>query len=139
MNAGRDQDRELRLSPEIASRRLLVLKFVLEYLDQWGESPSLGEIAAGLRISRMAAMRAVNALVKRRLLLRRGRRRGLMRPGQREEAVRVLREHGYVVDEDVMTVTKAILPRRVLLDYPPALDQRGGRADSDGGQGNEAA
>lgn len=92
-------DASLRLRPEMTSRRLLVLAFVRNYIDRWGESPSYGEIANGLNISATRARQLVKALVKSGQVLRKPGPRGLSLPTQIEDAIRQLRELGWQVDE----------------------------------------
>ena len=116
----------MRLKPEMTSRRLLVLAFVRDYMAQWGSSPSYGEIANGLGISHTRVRQQVKALVASGQLLRRPGPRGLHLPTLRDEAVRQLRDLGYVVDEDIFTVgipcANSTLPVRPVLDYLPAQD-----------------
>jgi len=113
----------LRLKPEMTSRRLLVLAFVRDYIAQWGASPSYGEISNGLGISPTRARQLVKALVGSGQLLRRPGPRGLSLPTLRDEAVRQLREFGYVVDEDVFTIclpcAHSTLHQPPMLDYVP--------------------
>jgi DNA-binding MarR family transcriptional regulator len=126
----------MRLKPEMTSRRLLVLAFVRDYLARWGSSPSYGEIANGLGISPTRARQLVKALVASGQLLRRPGPRGLYLPTLRDEAVRQLRELGYVVDEDIFTVclpcAHSTLPARPMLDYVPP-----GFAEVQGGDYND--
>lgn len=116
----------------MTSRRLLVLAFVRDYLTRWGESPSHGEIASGLGISPTRVRQLVKALVASGQLLRRPGPRGLSLPTLRDEAVRQLRDLGYLVDEDVFTVclpcAHSTLPATPMLDYVP-----GRFAEVDGG------
>jgi hypothetical protein len=67
---GAQNDASLRLKPEMASRRLLVLAFVREYITRWGQSPSYGEISSGLAISPTRARQLVKALVAGGQLIR---------------------------------------------------------------------
>lgn len=125
-----------KLAPEMSSRRLLVLAFVRDYLAKWGESPSHGEIAAGLGISRTRSRQHVKALVKSGQLLSRPGPRGLSMPTLRDEAVRQLRELGWTVDDDVGEMrapcANSTLPGSTLLDYLPS------QSDGDVGNGEES-
>ncbi|MDG6079770.1 GntR family transcriptional regulator [Erythrobacter litoralis] len=126
-----------RLTAEMASFRLLVLAFVRDYLAEMGESPSYGEIAAGLDSNRTRVRKAVKSLAADGLLLRRaGKSRGLSLPSIRQEAIRQLRELGWTVDEDNLSaaepVTKPPLLPPPALDYVPPglpLSQDGDRND----------
>ncbi|WP_275230908.1 LexA family protein [Novosphingobium album (ex Liu et al. 2023)] len=118
----------------MASRRLLLLAFVRDYIARWGESPSHGEIASGLGISRTRARQLIKALVRSGQLLHRPGPRGLSLPAQRDEAVRRLRDLGWKVDEDLARASpespaapcaKTSLPGPIVLDYVP----RDGGAD----------
>lgn len=144
-NAADAVDRH-RLAPEMASRRLLVLAFVRDYIARWGASPSHGEIAAGLGISRTRSRQLVKALVKSGQLLSRPGPRGLSMPGLRDEAVRQLRELGWTVDDDVGEMrapcANSTLPASPLLDYVPSGSDGGsgdGEESSDGGARDSAA
>lgn len=114
----------VRLAPDIASFRLLVLAFVREYITLLGHSPSLGEIANRLQSNRTRVRKAIRSLVDDGLLLRTPGPRGLTLPTMRDEAVRQLRALGWTVDEDVgrahCPVTKGTLQLEPVLDYLPA-------------------
>jgi hypothetical protein len=139
----------MRLRPDMTSRRLLVLAFVRDYITKWGASPSYGEIANGLCISPTRARQLVKALVLSGQLLRRPGPRGLSLPTLREEALRLLREHGYVIDEDVfhgaIPCAHSTLRRPVLIDYVDGrtVERRagnsGGAEDEPGGPTTAAA
>lgn len=94
-----------RLSPQMSSRRLIVLKFVREYLAAWGESPSVGEIAAAAGCSRDAARQSIARLVRSGKLDKRPGARGLSLPVVPERA-------------------KRTLPDVPVLDYRPPHDDR---------------
>lgn len=85
----------------MASFRLLVLNFVCDYIENWGGSPSYGEIAAGTERSRKTVKHAVLSLVGEGLLLRRPGPRGLSLPDHQQAAVRQLRDLGWTIDEDL--------------------------------------
>lgn len=114
-----------KLAPDMASFRLLVFAFVRDYIGLMGDSPSYGEIANKLHSNRTRVKRAVLSLVDDGLLLRTPGPRGLKLPSMRDEAIRQLREIGFVVNEDVLSigppassVTKATLLPPPELDYP---------------------
>lgn len=120
----------------MASWRLLVLAFVREYLDQWGESPSYGEIANALGSNRTRVRKAVRSLERDGMLLRAQGPRGLSLPTVRDEALRQLRALGFVVDEDCLVVRRPVTDPPLLppaeLDYPdPQTDGDGDDADDE--------
>jgi hypothetical protein len=78
----------------MASFRALVLDFVRSYLTRWGQSPSYGEIAAGLSSNRTRVKRAVVSLEREGLLLRRPGTRGLALPDEIERARQLLERAG---------------------------------------------
>lgn len=127
----------VRLRPEMASRRLIVLEFVRSYITQWNGSPSLGEIANGCAISRTRARQLVARLVRDGKLLRKPGPRGLSLPERRDEALRRLRDLGWSIDSELNTITAAsphdsgdpctnptLLPPAAL-DYIPVDDREG--------------
>jgi DNA-binding MarR family transcriptional regulator len=105
----------------MASLRLLVLDFVRSYIGRHGVSPSYGEIAAGLGCGRTSVKRAVKSLVAAGLLLQRPGARGIALPAQRDLAVRLLREHGWNVDEDVQIAHVPLPGTKSTLLPTPAL------------------
>jgi biotin operon repressor len=131
-----------RLTPTMASFRLLVFAFVRDYIGLMGHSPSYGEIANKLNSNRQRVVKAVRSLERDGLLLRSAGPRGLQLPSMRDEAIRQLRAMGWVVDEDVGHAgPPAAVPvtKRQLL-AAPALDYRDGRTTGgviDGGQGGK--
>lgn len=110
----------LRLAPDIASTRLLVLRFVRDYIRRWGASPSYGEISAGVNAHRSRVRRAVKRLAADGLLLRRPGGRGLSLPDDRASALRVLEALGWTVTPpDGETGTNPALLAGPVLDYDP--------------------
>lgn len=103
----------MKLSPEMASFRALVLAFVREYVAAWGQSPSYGEIAAGVQSNRTRVKRAVVSLERAGLLLRTPGTRGLSLPDEVERARLTLERAGLLPPTSVTNQT--LLP-------PPALD-----------------
>lgn len=121
-----------RLTPAMASMRLLVLDFVRRYIGRWKASPSYGEIAEALGTNRTRVRKAVKSLESEGLLLRSPGPRGLAMPSERQAALRVLRMLGWHVDERAEAVTNR--PLRL----SPALSYRAPRTDGDGNGGTEA-
>lgn len=62
MGALPDPGASMRLTPEMVSRKLLALHFVRTYLARHGVGPSLGEIGAGVGVSRQRAQWYVKQL-----------------------------------------------------------------------------
>lgn len=93
-----------RLTPEMASFRLLVLKFVRDYFAEHGASPSYGEIAAGLDSNHKRVRKAVQRLARDGELIKVPGPRGLALPDKRAEAIRMLRDQGFIVDEDILKI-----------------------------------
>lgn len=127
-----------RLSPDMASFRLLVLGFVRDYIGRLGESPSYGEIAARLNSNRSRVRRAVKSLAADELLLRSPGARGLALPSLRDAAIRQLRDLGFTVDVDFSSirppggpVTNPPLLPPAELTYPKQTKH----GDGDGGSG----
>lgn len=121
-------DAPARLTPGMVSRRLLVLAFVRSYIEQWGASPSYGEIAAGVGVNRARAYQLVRKLVSSGQLLRRPGPRGLTLPDTRDEAVRALRELNWTVDEDLGQALAPYTHSR-LIAAPPLTYPHGDAGD----------
>lgn len=112
-----EQQPPARLTAERASFRLLVLGFVRQYWKEMDESPSYGEIAAGLQSNRTRVRHAVRSLVTDKKLIRRPGTRGLMLPSAQDKAIRHLEELGFEVD----TREKRIRRRERAVTNPPLL------------------
>lgn len=121
----RDAEAARRLSPAMASFRALVLGFVRGYLTEWGQSPSYGEIAAGLGSNRTRVKRAVVSLEKAGLLLRTPGTRGLALPDEIERARLTLERAGMLPAPPGPSVTNRTLLPPPALDYPARDDQPG--------------
>lgn len=106
----------------MASFRLLVLRFVRQYIADYGLSPSQGEIARALDATRTRVRDALKSLSADGLLLRTPGERGLRLPDEREAALQTLRALGYRVEGDAVTgaVVRPVstLPGGPELDYP---------------------
>lgn len=119
----------------MASFRGLVLAFVRDYIETYGLSPSYGEIAASIQgATRRRVRDAILSLVRDGKLIKVARQRGLRLPSAHDEAVRVLREQGYTVEEAKRLVAYPDGPDFTLLP-PPALTypkrrQEGSKDDS---------
>lgn len=96
---------DLKQRPEMASLKLLVLKFVTEYIQQWHGSPSLGEIGAALGTNRTRVRRALRTLVAEGQLMRVPGPRGLSLPDDEPVAVRQLRARGWTINPGTRTAT----------------------------------
>lgn len=132
-------DKALRLSPEMASFRALVLDFVKGYIGSWGQSPSYGEIAAALASNRTRVKRAIISLERAGLLLRAPGSRGLTLPDEIERA-RLTLERAGMLGSGAPVTNPTLLPPPVL-DYPASIDgTRGTRRDgnSDGSRTSAA-
>lgn len=129
----------LRQRPEMASCKLLVLKFVRQYIADWAGSPSLGEIAHALGTNRTRVRRAIKRLEADGQLVRVPGPRGLSLPEEEPLAVRQLRARGWTINPGDRTatapgsgppsVTKEPLLPPAELDYPPASIPSRGSGD----------
>lgn len=113
-----------RLTPSMASFRLLVLDFVRQYLSRWGQAPSYSEIAAGLGADRSRVRHAVKKLVRQGLLMQAPHPRGLSLPEDMARAIDALRSAGWTIDAGSKSATNAALPGAVVLDYASADDSQ---------------
>lgn len=146
LSAGEDRaGGPLRLAPEMASFRALVLDFVRCYLTRWGQSPSYGEIAAGLDSNRTRVKRAVVSLEREGLLLRRKGTRGLALPDEIARARQLLERAGVlpasgskVVGQQGTPVTNPTLPGIPALDYPRDSEQANRGQGHDGHSGDRS-
>lgn len=119
----------LRQRPEMASLKLLVLKFVQQYIAEWKGSPSLGEIASALATNRTRVRRAIRRLELDGQLVRVPGPRGLSLPDDEPVALRQLRARGWTINPDDRTATppqdgaKSVTNQPLLppaeLDYVP--------------------
>lgn len=107
---------ENRLRPEMASFRVLVLRFVRDYITCHQLSPSQGEIVNALASNRNRVRGALRSLAADGLLLRTPGERGLRLPEEREAALRTLRALGYSIPDEPGPVST--LPDGPELDYP---------------------
>lgn len=94
---------QFRLTPAMSSRKLQALAVIRRYIAKWEASPSLGEIAGALGVSRQRALKLVRALEKDGLVTRTpGQRRSLeltaaARPFSRDEVLAELAAEGWRV------------------------------------------
>lgn len=105
-----------RLRPEMASFRVLVLRFVRDYITRHQLSPSQGEIVNALDSNRTRVRHALRSLAEDGLILRTPGERGLKLPDEREAALRTLRALGYRIPDAPGPVST--LPDGPELDYP---------------------
>ncbi len=90
-----------RLSPEMASRKLQVLAFIRLFHAQHGVGPSLGEIAAAVGTTRTRVHDSIRKLAREgRVHHMPGQPRGVRPAETRDEALRVLREEGWIILQD---------------------------------------
>jgi len=132
-----------RLTPTMASFRLLVLDFVRAYLETNGASPSYAEIAAALDCSRTRVKHAIRSLVRVKLLLQGDSPRSLAMPTQHDAAIRALVGLGYRIDETARTIAEPVTDPPLLptsaLTYPPLVDsEKEDGADEQGEAGKRA-
>jgi hypothetical protein len=135
----RDEAPAARLSPAMASRRLLILVFVRDYIQRNRGSPSLREISNATGVSVVGVTRHLVKLVDAGELLRTPGPRGLRLPTMRDAALRLLREHGFLVDEDLLRIDRARGGTEKQLLPPPTLTYRRPlkRESGDGDQDHE--
>jgi hypothetical protein len=57
-----------RLTPAMSSRKLHALDFIKRYFGKWGHSPTIGEIAAELRVSRQRAHGIVHQMAVEKMI-----------------------------------------------------------------------
>ncbi|MDK2757536.1 MAG: GntR family transcriptional regulator [Blastomonas fulva] len=142
---------DLKQRPEMASLKLLVLKFVTEYIEQWHGSPSLGEIGAALDTNRTRIRRALRKLETEGHLIRVPGPRGLSLPGDDAAALRALAARGWLINGSMRTLTpaqprsrsgKSVTNQTLLpppeLDYAPLLSRLRGIGEN-GIEGGDCA
>lgn len=131
------------LSPTMASRKLQLLAYAKRYMAMYGRSPSYGEMAAELGITRNHAKRLVIQLECDGDMLRRaGARRGISFPAAGDnvsegDALLKLRELGYDVALHIVFKpgepgTNFTLPLIAELDHIPDVDIELGGSPDDG-------
>lgn len=120
----------------MASFRALVLAFVRDYLTEWGQSPSYGEIAAATGSNRTRVKRAVVSLERAGLLLRTPGTRGLALPDEIERARLTLERAGLL--PAAAAVTNPTLLPPPALDYPSRRDRARRDTRRNGASGSEA-
>ncbi|WP_168371533.1 LexA family protein [Sphingomonas sp. Leaf257] len=103
----------------MASRKLLMLAFIRDYIGRWGGSPSISEIAQGTKSGRDTVKKALRYLEAEGLIIRRPGARGIVLPDRLADALRELRAAGFIVDEDVVRSPFPPLPPVPELDYDP--------------------
>lgn len=112
-----------RLTPSMASFKVLVLSFTTEFIIRNRISPTQGEIAAGLATYRSRVRDAIRRLVAEGLLLKTPGERGLALPDEKDKAVRTLLRHGWELHDGVLRAPGthspiSTLPAMIELDYP---------------------
>jgi SOS-response transcriptional repressor LexA len=100
----------IRLSPAMVSRKLQVLDFILKFYRARGQGPSLGEIANGVGTSKTRVQAHVRKLHAEGLIHRTpGAHRSLRPLTQQEDALRQLRENGWVVNAELRELSGPVL------------------------------
>lgn len=91
----------------------MLLDFIKRYFAEFGQAPSLGEMASHMDISRQSAAELVGKLHREGRVIRSpGLRRGLRLPDRADEisqgdALLRLRELGWIVNNDALTLIHA--------------------------------
>ncbi len=128
------------LSPVMASRKGQALIFIRDYLARDIGSPSYGEIAAGIAVSRQHAKRLVRRLVADgRIVRETGAKRGITMAAQVDRAIAELQALGWQVNPSMRTaaqsdgegdagVTRNTLTLVPELDHDPVLGTLTGAA-----------
>jgi hypothetical protein len=105
------------------SRKLQALDFIRRYFAKWGQSPSYGEIAAELGVSKQRASDLVHDLAVDKMVEHvTGRARGIRLVDRGEEiseaeAMAKLRQLGWTIDGDAMSVGEMLASAH---EGPPA-------------------
>lgn len=96
----------------VSSRKAQALAFICDFIVEQGHSPTMIDIAYGLRVSRERARKLVDQLVVSGDVVRlAGAQRAITVPGlARRVAIAQLRRDGFTVDEDILAVS-APLPK----------------------------
>lgn len=125
-------DQPLRLTPTMVSRKLQALDFITRYIGRWGGSPSYDEIANELGVSKTRARTLVRQLTRDGHIVReRGAHRAIALAEGSDRAsvaaaLQQLRRRGFVVDEDLFTVsapcTNPPLPELPPLQHIPGTE-----------------
>jgi SOS-response transcriptional repressor LexA len=117
-------DTRRRLTPTMRSRKLQALDFIKRYFAQWGQSPSLDEIAGALGVSKQRAAELVHQLSLDLQIRRvRGKTRGITlidRSEEISEADVLLRLAG--LGWQLAPLTENGLPALPVLDHDPGRD-----------------
>ncbi len=130
----------LRLSPTLANRKSIVLDFIRQYYSLHRKGPSYSEMAAAARTNRSRVSDVVRRLERDGMIHRRpGVAHSVTPIDAREDAIRILREAGYVVDQDILRlsppVTNAELLGPPVLDHPPDDNWGDEGGNGEGAQG----
>ena len=135
LERGTDAGPRRRLTPTMASFRLLVLDFVRSYIEQNHLPPSYGEIGAALDCSRTRVKHAIRSLERDELLFRGDGPRSLTLPTDRQKAIRALKGLGYRIDESARTITEPVTDPPLLPPAALTYPVRETRHESDREQG----
>jgi hypothetical protein len=112
---------ESRLTPEMRSRKLQALDFVKRYFARWGQSPTLGELAASLDVSRKRAHALVHELADDHMVeVTAGKARGMRLMDHSEELseadiLLLLRARGWTIGRDTVLILPPNSPEEALV------------------------
>jgi hypothetical protein len=125
----KDMGERARLTPTMRSRKLQALDFIKRYFAQWGESPTLSELAAELGIGVKYAHELVGQLSRElQIKVVKGKKRGIVlidRGEQISEAdvLLLLAQRGWTIKAGALTATPPLtkngLPDLLFLDHKP--------------------
>ncbi|NLS26203.1 LexA repressor [Sphingomonas sp. S2M10] len=133
----------IRLTPAMSSRKLQALDLIKRYYLRHGSSPTLGEIAGGLGITRQRAHSLVRALERDQMVQRaRGKTRGIMLANaaaqvSESDALLQLCEAGWTVRIGNMELVPPGTLTTTPLPAGPALDHKRDIERGSGGYGRD--
>jgi hypothetical protein len=136
-----------RLTPAMSSRKLHALDFINRYFAKWGYSPTLGELAAGIRVSRKRAHELVHQLAEAQMIQHTaGQTRGIRLMDRSEEISEAevlarLSSMGWTIGDGAriippplaaaLPLTEKGLPILPILDHVPGRSELGMGTDGE--------
>jgi hypothetical protein len=121
-----------RLTPAMSSRKLHALDFIKRYFVEWGQSPTIGELAAELGVSRQRAHGIVRQLaVEKMIEVVAGKPRGIRLIDRAEELsevdvlLRLVADGWMIADGDKTIVAPPGRPDRRAEGPVGAVDKNG--------------